>query len=340
MTRATLVLVALMVVALFLGGVGQAKADFIYGTAQVSGTLLPGGVPSGSVNDGPNFGFPVSASASNTATGVFGSTAAGSGSADVGLVQLSGGFTWQLHSQSHASEESPQNVNFGGDPTVASVTSRALWQDVLFLSNTDPHLIGHTLRLNYIATGSLGGTSSTVTGGGDAETKLIATGSNDPNLPINSFPSTTADASLNLGDGSFAHSGWDTLVGSSSYTGTFHLDIPIVPGGGWIAGQPGSFFYQLADFTAVDAEEQNLFTSQGDAADPAGFLSITLPDVGNVTPESLGVSVTFQSGIVSPDLQPSATAAPEPASLTLLGLGGLCLGGRAWRRRKAAGPAA
>ena len=37
---------------------------------------------------------------------------------------------------------------------------------------------------------------------------------------------------------------------------------------------------------------------------------------------------------------PSATAAPEPASLTLLGLGGLCLAGCAWRRRKAAGPAA
>jgi hypothetical protein len=35
-----------------------------------------------------------------------------------------------------------------------------------------------------------------------------------------------------------------------------------------------------------------------------------------------------------------ATAAPEPASLTLLGLGGLCLGGCAWRRRKAARPAA
>lgn len=31
-------------------------------------------------------------------------------------------------------------------------------------------------------------------------------------------------------------------------------------------------------------------------------------------------------------------AAPEPASLTLLGLGGLCLGGCAWRRRKAAHP--
>jgi hypothetical protein len=33
---------------------------------------------------------------------------------------------------------------------------------------------------------------------------------------------------------------------------------------------------------------------------------------------------------------PSATAAPEPASLSLLGLGGLCLGGCVWRRRKAA----
>jgi len=44
---------------------------------------------------------------------------------------------------------------------------------------------------------------------------------------------------------------------------------------------------------------------------------------------------TFQ-GTYSVQGTPLATAAPEPASLTLLGIGGLCSLGYGWRRRKRA----
>jgi hypothetical protein len=58
--------------------------------------------------------------------------------------------------------------------------------------------------------------------------------------------------------------------------------------------------------------------------------SITLPD-GN-TPESEGYVVTFDSGMASPNISPSAV--PEPSTLTLLGIGVAGLAGYGWRRRR------
>lgn len=57
--------------------------------------------------------------------------------------------------------------------------------------------------------------------------------------------------------------------------------------------------------------------------------SITLPEFGDVTPESLGIEFAFGSGLPSPNL-----AIAEPSSLVVwLGIGAVSLFGYGWRRK-------
>jgi hypothetical protein len=299
MKRATLVLVAL---ALLLGGVGQTRADFVYfGTARVYGDDARN-IPfdTGLVSGVPTLSTPVSATAQGDGV---------SGQAYAGLVTVPGGFTWQLTAAAQTDPNLPINV---------AVISEARWVDALTLSNTDPLLVGQTLRLNFMSSGSFTGGSWPLQHG-------ATVGAVGQNTSDSGIPAGAANTSVAIGyDGiEFQNSpNWDSLsIVGGSYTGTWHLDIPFIPGAG--------NRFNFGVFDQVSESE-----GDGNVEDPSGFLSITLPDVGNVTPESLGVSLTFASGIVSPNLQPSATAAPEPASFTLLGIGAAGLLGYGWRRRK------
>ena len=292
MKRATLVL---SILSLLVGG-GRAKAGFIYGTARVSDFI-----DNASVNGGPKNGVPVSASASISAT-----YADDTGNAVVSLVPppgLSEGLTWQLHTDAQAS----WYADISSHAANVILHSTAIWQDVLVLGNTDPALVGNTLRLNFYADISLSNSSVA-----DAGTVLIASGTNISNPSRNDMSSSSFGTSLSgpfWGSQFLTTGSWDSMQdhGDGSYEGTFHLDIPIHSGEGYLPGEPGSVYYSLLDESRASGQSSWGVASAGD---PSGFMSITLPDVGNVTPESLGVSVTFQSGIASPDVEPSAV--PEP----------------------------
>jgi hypothetical protein len=126
--------------------------------------------------------------------------------------------------------------------------------------------------------------------------------------------------------------GWNSFSGdASNYQGTYYLDVSINPSTGAF-GIPGAFYFDILTTDGATARAVNLSTSETVSSfDPTQFLSVTLPDKGNVTPESLGVSVTFDSGLISPNLLPSV---PEPSSLVLACIGATGLIGYGWRRRK------
>jgi hypothetical protein len=300
----------LVVLALTLGGVGQAAAGPLYsGTAQVSGSIATTPYTlfdSGTVSGVPTLSTPVSATAQGAAQGN-----SGSGQAYVRFVPppgLSQGFTWELQTGAQGS------VPTGYPTPPVGVVSTAVWQDILYLSNTNPSLVGHTLRLNFTATGVFSYSwdiNQRALPQATASAYVVATGENGSAFDngVTQSVVNAAYTSQRGGGLGFATAGlWDSFQpNGAQYTGTFHVDIPIVP------GQGNGFLYSVEDRTTTTTAD---FTSST-VADPTGFMSITLPDVGNVTPESLGVSVTFASGIVSPNLQPSAT--PEPSTLALLG---------------------
>ncbi len=206
----------------------------------------------------------------------------------------------------------------------------AFWRDILFLGSTNPALVGSTLRINVEATGELGYTGLSSNGG--PATSVSITGYNGSGQY-----SSAVGASLSASGVLSQGSGWDSFSsnplsgGHIGYTGTFYLDIPIVQGGGYVGAIPGSIWFQITDDSSAGGQFPFSYypTDSLYAADPLSIVSFTLPDVGNVTPESLGVSLTFDSGLLSPNVQ----SIPEPSSLTLSLIAMVGLLVYAWRRR-------
>ena len=107
----------------------------------------------------------------------------------------------------------------------------------------------------------------------------------------------------------------------------FHLDIPISSGVGYM-NIPGALYFEVAlrSQAYLNGSDARVL-----ASDPSYFTAITLPDVGNVTPESLGITVTTDSGTASPNV----AAVPEPSSsLVLAGVGVAGMLGYGWHRRR------
>ena len=124
-------------------------------------------------------------------------------------------------------------------------------------------------------------------------------------------------ASATLASNRFVAPGWDSYTfDGSKFMGTLHTDTPYDPklgGYGW------------AVELAAASENLSAFSSAtSDFGKTASLQSVTLPDGTPVT------GVTFDSGLTfGPTI-----ATPEPASLTLLGIGIAGFAGYGWRRRR------
>jgi hypothetical protein len=326
--RSRLIPPAILGLAALLSPIPSARGGSIipeHATAEVLGVYGRDGqgLP-GVVSDGPNSG-PLSANAA--ASGSFGgfnpgTTVAASGASNAVLVPAgpSGGSSWQLNARAEMDvRDGVPGFNDGG-----FIYAAATWRDVLILSDNDPRIVGNTVRLTFRTSGTLVAdvVLDGMSGGGTSSVTMSASGQYRD-------LSGRARASIGLAgvDQSIITSGWDSVAAGPNFSGTWHVDIPIDGNLGY-QNIPGALYYEVNLTAQVDSQG---FYADLLAEDPTRFASITLPDVGNVTPESLGVSITFDSGIASPNL----TAVPEPSSIVMLGIGALGVLGYGWRRRRA-----
>jgi hypothetical protein len=192
-------------------------------------------------------------------------------------------------------------------------TAAASWQDVVTVHALTGAILPDHLDFHYKASGrvALGGALGSAVIGVDA----------------NGFSAQMVFAGGSSLDGPKGSS-WDTLTFMSDRTGgffrgTYHTPVLL----GVNAQGDGVGAWGLA--YSVDAKANPGGETVINGGDPPtfSFLSVTLPD-GN-TPESEGFTLSFQSGIPSPNL-PSV---PEPSSFVLACIGAIALLGYGWRRR-------
>jgi hypothetical protein len=286
-----------------------------HASAVVSG---PGGDPWNSpLNTGQ---FQAAAGASGTVNvevaGLPAPNAAGTQAASGTAISESNAFGWQLSTSTSYLDSLPPDTAF--PLHVGVVSAVATWQDILFLSNVDPTIVGHTVRLSFSATGASsvqpGDTGKSGTGSNGLFDEELNSARGWSRSTVN--PNVQTNAFITIGQINVSE-GWDSLTRepNGTFFGTWHLDIPILPvadGGGFIPGDPGSVKFEVSAESSSGGPSNFSPGGQANGSDPVHFLSVTLPDVGNVTPEALGVSVAFDSGIASPNI-----VVPEPSTFLI-----------------------
>jgi hypothetical protein len=232
--------------------------------------------------------------------------------------------SWRLSTDAHA-----QRFLYGD----SRVDSNATWSDTLFLGSTNRALVGDTLRLTVLAQGNLTYNGELL---GNPTTSLVLSANNGDGTPGYSAGAGTSLGASVLDPTGFRSFGWNMISSNNTPNGTafnglLELDVPIPRGPNTGAAGPGSISFSIVDrsLLSIAGTDGNPHSGGIFASDPISLQSITLPDVGNVTPESLGVSLTFDSGLLSPNI----ASVPEPSSLILTSTAAIALLAFACARR-------
>lgn len=126
-------------------------------------------------------------------------------------------------------------------------------------------------------------------------------------------------------------SGGDVNRVTGSNFGSFLLDVGYGYNLFGHIAPPGSVVPVSADRSSDGSVVGFNFSDVG--AGQISAIMIVNTDVNNYTTGTIGVfNGTQGQSLVGEGFVPTASAAPEPASLTLLGMGGICFGGLAWLR--------
>lgn len=203
----------------------------------------------------------------------------------------------------------------------ANSFARAWWDDEVTVTAPVESVL---LRFHYATTGSLHAQDHFHGGGaGNAFAEFSV------NAGAFGGEASELRAGMNrhqtFGDDVYSSPGMD-LDSDGTFAGRGFFDMELFLRQGADGRFSGSQTYQVMVSAIANA---GWGTASVDSLHTVSLSGLTLAD--GTTPESAGYTVTFASGLLSPNLAPNPV--PEPSSLALIGLGAASF--VAWRRRRA-----